>query len=42
MFVSVDSVSCYLGTDGVLTVIDSVTGVGPYNYLVLMVKQEQQ
>ena len=33
MFVSVDSVSCYLGTDGQI-IIDSVSGgVAPYSYL---------
>lgn len=33
MYVSVDSVSCYLGTDGSI-VIDSVTGaIAPYTYL---------
>ena len=33
MFVSVDSVSCYQGTDGVLTIDSIFGGAGPYNYL---------
>ena len=33
MFVSVDSVSCFQGTDGIIKIDSVFGGVGPYNYL---------
>ena len=33
MFVSIDSVSCFQGTDGIIKIDSVLGGVGPYNYL---------